>query len=567
MSTANKLTYLNDTKQELKQKINNLGGDITNQTTFRQYANQLQTIYDNAPKTSYAEGSNITLSNTLKGKLDYENGIVGIGQTSQTQYNGYNILPNYRPNTQTISGITQTKNSNGTIILNGTASAYILFVDSNSITLEAGTYSLYIKTDNYSNYVTGQLRSTDGQTTYTTTSTKSTFTLTETTEVTYRTVIISGAILTNYELKPMVYSGTSTKEFEPYVGGIPAPNPTFPFPIKTVTGEQEVIVRGSQLFQTPNTQTLTDVTLTKNNDGSLNIVGTAGANRDFATDFISLEDTHLKLGESYYLGVGQTFSGVSIQIVGYNSNNGWVATTSMQSTTQGQAITLFSDNTITKIKFILRVYSGTTINQQNIKIMLNEGSTALPFEPYITPITKQLSLGNIELAKIGTYRDYIYKNLSNGKWIKYNKIIKRTLNGTESINADNSYIASGRFNINQYTDAKYGSQATPNIMSNYYRPNFAIENGSIFVSGVSPDICIIDTRYQNNLNGFKQWLSENTPTIYYVLNTETYTEITDTTLINQLEDIYNIMSNNGTTIIEINGQLPLIIKVRALKGE
>jgi len=83
MSTSNKLTYLNETKQELKQKINNLGGSIDEQTTFRQYAEQLQNVYDNLPKTDYEEGSNITLSNTLKGKLDYENNIVGYGDTEQ----------------------------------------------------------------------------------------------------------------------------------------------------------------------------------------------------------------------------------------------------------------------------------------------------------------------------------------------------------------------------------------------------------------------------------------------------------------------------------------------------
>ena len=214
MSTANKLTYLNDTKGLLKQKINNLGGDITDNTTFRQYADKLQTIYNNAPKTDYEEGSNITLENCLKGKLDFESDKVGYGDTSQE----------------------------------------------------------------------------------------------------------------------------STK--------------------------------GNQLFQMPSTQTLTDVTLTQNSDGSLDIVGTAGANRDFSTDFIPLSNTGLTLGGSYYLSVGTTFSGVSIQIVGYNNSNGWVATSSMQSTTQGQAITLFSDSSITKIKFILRVYSGTTINQKNIKIML-----------------------------------------------------------------------------------------------------------------------------------------------------------------------------------------------------
>ena len=93
MSTSNKLTYLNETKKELKQKINNLGGSIDDNTTFRNYANQLQNVYDNLPKTEYQEGTEVNLGKTSKGKLDYENGVVGIGQSSQKSTNGYNLLP------------------------------------------------------------------------------------------------------------------------------------------------------------------------------------------------------------------------------------------------------------------------------------------------------------------------------------------------------------------------------------------------------------------------------------------------------------------------------------------
>ena len=65
---------------------------------------------------------------------------------------------------------------------------------------------------------------------------------------------------------------------------------------------------------------------------------------------------------------------------------------------------------------------------------------------------------------------------------------------------------------------------------------------------------------------FKTWLSTHNTEVRYVLATSTNTEITDTTLINQLEAWYNAQSIKGTTIIESNGDLPLIIKVRALKG-
>jgi hypothetical protein len=34
---ANKLTYLNETKEQFKDRINSLGGEITNNTPFRDY--------------------------------------------------------------------------------------------------------------------------------------------------------------------------------------------------------------------------------------------------------------------------------------------------------------------------------------------------------------------------------------------------------------------------------------------------------------------------------------------------------------------------------------------------
>ena len=67
-TTSEKLTYLAGTKTELKEAINNLGGNIDNTTTFREYAQELDNIYDNIPKTT-GEDTNLSLT-TLKGKMN-----------------------------------------------------------------------------------------------------------------------------------------------------------------------------------------------------------------------------------------------------------------------------------------------------------------------------------------------------------------------------------------------------------------------------------------------------------------------------------------------------------------
>ncbi|MBQ6631955.1 MAG: hypothetical protein IJH55_07625 [Romboutsia sp.] len=323
-----------------------------------------------------------------------------------------------------------------------------------------------------------------------------------------------------------------------------------------------VKIRGNQLFQTPNTQTLTDVTLTKNSDGSFDLSGTAGANRDFSTGLLPIASTGLKLGGSYYLSVGQTFSGVSIQIVGYNSNNGWVATTSMQSTTQGQAITLFSDSSITQIAFILRVYSGTTINQQNIKIMLNEGSTASPYEQYITPINKQLFLRDKEL-----YEDS-YISYENGDFY-FNDNYKKT------------YPTAGNFDTatSPYNNMIVFAKPTDDIKYNTYQTNTNNKcNKAPFLQ--TSYSAVQSYRVAGNAYGDRYVLvvpktttSEDVANIFnglyiiYQVTTPIKTKVTNTTQISQLEDIWNAQSLNGTTIIEIEGDLPMIMKIRALKGK
>lgn len=114
---AQKLTYLNNTKQLLKQKINNLGGDITNQTTFREYADELQDIYDNIPKTT-GTGTEVSL-NTIKGKMS-----IGLkGNTQQDTTNGYQLLDRSKGIDSVVyRGITITYNEDGSITMNGTTS-------------------------------------------------------------------------------------------------------------------------------------------------------------------------------------------------------------------------------------------------------------------------------------------------------------------------------------------------------------------------------------------------------------------------------------------------------------
>ena len=55
----------------MKTALNQFGAGITDETTFREYADKINDIYDNWEKVT-GEGTDITLNNTKKGKLDFK---------------------------------------------------------------------------------------------------------------------------------------------------------------------------------------------------------------------------------------------------------------------------------------------------------------------------------------------------------------------------------------------------------------------------------------------------------------------------------------------------------------
>lgn len=65
----------------------------------------------------------------------------------------------------------------------------------------------------------------------------------------------------------------------------------------------------------------------------------------------------------------------------------------------------------------------------------------------------------------------------------------------------------------------------------------------------------------------KNWLTTHNVTYYFPINTPTYEEITNTNLLNELNELEKIMSYNGQTNISVSGNLPMILDITALKGE
>ena len=264
MSIANKLIYLNGTKDKLKESINNIGGSITSETTFRNYATELDSIYSSLPKVA-GTGSSLSLTPTLKGKLNYTEGKVLLGNTEQNSTNGYQLL-NYtlqsaktsnttgtwNNNVYTISNVTITINDDKSITLNGTSNAQINFVlyDSGASTIDSGTYTLALKGREinklgiYLNSGASDRITQIGATEATSVQYKQ-FTINETTTL-FKCWIYcnTGTSFSNFKVYPMMKKHTNNTQ-----DGQASPNPTYPQDIEVVTGEQEVEVVGTNLLE------------------------------------------------------------------------------------------------------------------------------------------------------------------------------------------------------------------------------------------------------------------------------------------------------------------------------
>lgn len=164
----------------------------------------------------------------------------------------------------------------------------------------------------------------------------------------------------------------------------------------------------------------------------------------------------------------------------------------------------------------------------------------------------------IELCKIGNYQDYFYK--SGSKWYLHKEIGKVVLNGTETWSGLTDLGDCIRVN----TSFRCNGQAQQ--VSNYFKYNnsYALDEEHFYNYGNYFYVFLLKTT-ASTIEEVKTWLSNHNTTIYYVLETSTNTEITDTTLISQLEAIYNAPLYEQTNITQANNDLPMVLDITACK--
>lgn len=550
-TTVEKADYAFETKDLLKTEINKINNVLDDNSTFRSYPQELfngyldvlnngtDTLWNNLEKVS-ASGEEATLENVETAPIK----MVLNGNTSQDTTSGKNLFDKDNEQKIVINSTTGTERY-GIIIEapNKKVSFSGTWLSDNNL-----AYKL-INGETYGSYVS--------------------FNSPITIDVQDKILFYNGT--ENQKLgaivdKIQIEIGTITS-YEPYTGGQPSPSPDYPQQVKVVKGENVVSVQGKNLYDvTKHTNTLeANTTIISANEYTCNVV-TAWRGR------VIVPINDFKKNTDY------TFS--------YVSNNPRSIISRINGVKDGVSTTLASNyyyqytnkatiNTDEYDQIVVDLFAtgnNNTIENTIISnIQFEEGTTITSFVPY-SKTDYPINLGDIELCKINTYKDYFHKD--SGKWYVHKEVGKVVLDGTET------------WNLITGTDRRfYTSSSTPLAMVievvGGRKFGELVSNAFMCQKGYTSDLKMFLQVSNNNVNnlGFTDinssfedtssvttWLSSNNTIVYYVLATPTEEEIKNTTLIEQLEAISKAKSvKDKTYITQTNDELPFILDVEAIK--
>ena len=525
MSISTEITRLNtninnlkQTKQDIKNAVNNDFTEITNEQ-IENYAQKIKDTFelykDQIPFTETEKSTEIAVNDAM---VYSKNKIELFGNTEQQNYTGKNLM-NYNNSNFTASDTSWrfldgksgaygsnvgTKTNIKTPVVNGTTYTISFNLKTNvlgsNLIYEDETFAASIP----DNTIAGQkIR---------------TFTASRDGYVILRVRQTTGEKIQIENIQ--IEEGSAATSYEPYVGGVPAPNPSFPQQIHIVTGNNIIKVNRKNLFD-KNIQ----------NNKKFFILNDNGEEVSSNASQYSQGYTQVQPNTTYTLQGSLTTSTNNTRIYFYDKNKNWINRSSQIGLSQ-LPYTFTTDSNTHFIQF-----QTVVITYDEDTIQLEKGPTATSYEPYYHQ-DYSLNLGLLELCRIGDYQDYIYKNGDN--WYKYENIKKIILNGSENWNySDINEI----FYISSITDYKKNGNIP---ISNYYTGISNVSDVSnlnnniiCFKDSLNPSRLYIKNTSITSTVDFVTWLISHNVIVYYILNTPAITQITNTTLISQLETIYN----------------------------
>ena len=348
---------------------------------------------------------------------------------------------------------------------------------------------------------------------------------------------------------PMINTGSTAKPWEPYTGGQPSPSPDYPQPIIS-TG---TVTTGVQLFDSSKVlnKSVGGATIVNNADGSITISGAGTMTGTLDTRCtLTHEETMTLIGnDRVFTAAANIATYPHFYFEFYDKNGAVMRLLLLNVTSVTKSLPAEADmNTL----YIQTGYYGRadeSIVSGTQKVMVNAGSTALPWQPYQSKTaTIQLTA---PLYGIGEYRDRIL--CKDGEWgVERNILLGKLTEDTVIPSAgsmtstypnciiDNRYTAiySKRYNglnkariySNEVKATGYCNIAQAGIVNDWNIPKGGRDNiytinslGAIYITVPITALGVLTTATFAEVNtAIKQYVTDHDVYVMFVLDAPTW---------------------------------------------
>lgn len=368
--------------------------DYVTEKEFSNLAQQVEDLYALGEQggvfTVTTVEDTYTARETAGGNLNIADGVSTIVKTIEgSTVKCENLIPYpYAETTKTSNGVTFTDNGDGSITVNGTATAIapFIFFEGNLPLSGEFTFSGCTGGSSVTYYLQPWLNGTEFQDPQF----NAPVTYNWSGNLTLLTMYVQpGITVNNLVIKPMLNAGTTALPYQPYFKGLK--NAFF----------KEIVSTGRNLIPYPykeTTKTTNGITFTDNGDGSLTVNGTAEGGIASFTFSSASNSINFIAGKTYY------FSCPHGVLAYQEKQGGAVKYRTAFPITWGEGWIFVS--------LYMQLNEGEHENNLTLYPMLNFGTTAEPYEPYKQSV---LSLPEaVETAEYNTLDFQRGKNVSQG---------------------------------------------------------------------------------------------------------------------------------------------------------
>lgn len=338
--------------------------------------------------------------------------------------------------------------------------------------------------------------------------------------------------------------------YEPFTNGA-SPNPNYPQKIEVIKDNFDIKITRKNLLKI---DTFADGTTEKSNngvnfvinkDGTITVKGTATSDM-----VIGLKKNDFQVvGNAYFLcnslnanarvEFACNIDGVDRYINDYGTGN---------------FINITNKFTFKDIYLVIK--TGTTIDT-TFKVMFALGTVATDFEPYQEQIVPIDLKGN-EVCAIGDVKDTL--EIKDGRVVLNKRIGKLVLNGSEEWFIDNWFTSTDNSTHFKYGFTDYADDEKTVISTHFRYVDGQEQNNGYVFTNLPAKFITLSTNTISTVEEFKQWLSENNVTVYYILATPEVIDLGELTeVIKTFEGInyINLLANLEPTNASIEYALDI----------